>query len=125
MTRQHRAARGIAASTGGVPGTQPARRDVLRAAVAGVALGAAGTVVGACTGAEPTASRRTGPSSGPATAVHFPAGFAWGVATSAFQVEGATTADGRGRSIWDTFTSRPGVIVDGSNADRACDHYHL
>lgn len=54
----------------------------------------------------------------------FPANFTWGVATSAFQIEGAVAADGRGDSIWDTFCRVPGAISDGSNADRACDHYH-
>lgn len=48
-----------------------------------------------------------------------------GVATSAFQVEGATRADERGPSIWDTFAARPGTIADDSTANRACDHYHL
>ncbi|MDI1461233.1 GH1 family beta-glucosidase [Catellatospora sp. KI3] len=52
-----------------------------------------------------------------------PAPFRWGVATSAFQIEGATGADGRTASIWDTFTRRPGAIGDGSTADTACDHY--
>lgn len=46
--------------------------------------------------------------------------FVWGAATAAFQIEGA--ADGRGRSIWDTFCSVPGRIKDGSNGDVACDH---
>ena len=54
----------------------------------------------------------------------FPAGFVWGSATAAFQVEGAVAADGRGPSIWDTFSHRPGTIVDGTDADVACDHYH-
>jgi len=48
----------------------------------------------------------------------------WGVATSAYQIEGAVTADGRGRSIWDTFCERPGTITDGSSGAVACDHYH-
>jgi beta-glucosidase len=50
--------------------------------------------------------------------------FQWGVATAAFQIEGATAEDGRGVSIWDTFCREPGRIRDGHNADVACDHYH-
>ena len=50
--------------------------------------------------------------------------FLWGVATSAFQIEGAVAVDGRGPSIWDTFCRIPGAIVDGSNSDVSCDHYH-
>ncbi|MBI1378454.1 MAG: beta-glucosidase [Frankiales bacterium] len=54
----------------------------------------------------------------------FPDGFVWGAATAAFQIEGATTEDGRGRSIWDTLCARPGAILDGSDGSVACDHYH-
>ncbi|MGC4864053.1 GH1 family beta-glucosidase [Micromonospora sp. DT53] len=54
----------------------------------------------------------------------FPTGFRWGVSTSAHQIEGATTADGRGPSIWDTFAHSPGRISDGSSGEVACDHYH-
>jgi beta-glucosidase len=53
----------------------------------------------------------------------FPEGFLWGAATSAYQIEGATTVDGRGESIWDRFTRRPGSIDDGTTGDRACEHY--
>ncbi|MBC7916262.1 MAG: beta-glucosidase [Rhodoferax sp.] len=53
----------------------------------------------------------------------FPHDFVWGVATSAFQIEGAKTTDGKGLSIWDTFCDQPGVIADGSNGERACEHY--
>lgn len=55
----------------------------------------------------------------------FPDTFTWGVATAAFQIEGAAAVDGRGASIWDTFCDRPGTIADKSNGKVACDHYHL
>jgi beta-glucosidase len=53
----------------------------------------------------------------------FPKGYTWGAATSAFQVEGSTTADGRGVSIWDTFAAKPGNIRDGGTGDPGADHY--
>ncbi|MET7462855.1 GH1 family beta-glucosidase [Nonomuraea sp. NPDC005501] len=56
--------------------------------------------------------------------LRFPPGFAWGAATSAYQIEGAVTADGRGVSIWDTFTKQPGRVVGGHHADVAIDHYN-
>lgn len=52
----------------------------------------------------------------------FPPDFVWGVATSAFQIEGTAATDGRGDSIWDTFCRRPGVILDGSDGRVACEH---
>jgi len=59
-----------------------------------------------------------------ALAAGFPAGFAWGFAASAYQIEGAAAEDGRGRSVWDTFARVPGAIADGQTGDEACDHYH-
>src|SRR5476651_2324234 len=60
----------------------------------------------------------------PAPLHGFPKGFRWGTATSAYQVEGAATEDGRGASIWDTFAATPGKIADGTNGLVAVDHYH-
>jgi beta-glucosidase len=54
----------------------------------------------------------------------FPADFAWGVATSAYQIEGAVAEDGRGESVWDVFCRKPDVIAGGENGDVAADHYH-
>lgn len=56
--------------------------------------------------------------------VNVPSEFLWGIATSSYQIEGAASQDGRGPSIWDTFSRVSGAIVDGSNGDTACDHYH-
>ena len=54
----------------------------------------------------------------------FPPDFLWGVSTAAYQIEGAASEDGRGRSIWDTFAHTPGRVRDGDTGDVACDHYH-
>src|SRR3954471_8639632 len=53
-----------------------------------------------------------------------PPTFQWGVATSAYQIEGAAFEDGRTASIWDTFCRKPGAVHDGDHGDVACDHYH-
>src|ERR1700739_3191439 len=54
----------------------------------------------------------------------FPAGFTWGAATAAYQIEGAATAGGRGPSVWDTFSHTPGKVRGGDTGDVACDSYH-
>jgi beta-glucosidase len=58
------------------------------------------------------------------TRIQFPDGFVWGAAAAAFQIEGATTEDGRGESIWDRFCHTPGKVLNGDTGDPACDHYH-
>ena len=57
-------------------------------------------------------------------AARFPSDFAWGVATAAYQIEGATREDGRGPSVWDAFANMPGRVYEMHNGDVACDHYH-
>ncbi|MHC5902654.1 GH1 family beta-glucosidase [Streptomyces sp. S6] len=53
-----------------------------------------------------------------------PADFVWGAATAAYQIEGAVAEDGRGPSVWDTFSHTPGKVTGGDTGDVACDHYH-
>ena len=54
----------------------------------------------------------------------FPENFVWGAATAAYQIEGAVQEDGRGLSIWDTFSHTPGKTRNGDTGDIACDSYH-
>lgn len=79
----------------------------------------------------PESSRGLTPGAGPASlpaaesaGAQFPEDFLWGIATSAFQVEGAWNEDGKGESIWDRFAHTTGKIRGGATADVACDHYH-
>jgi beta-glucosidase len=57
-------------------------------------------------------------------ALGFPEGFAWGSATAAYQIEGAASIDGKGPSVWDTFSHAPGKVRGGDTGDIACDSYH-
>ncbi|OIR15083.1 beta-glucosidase A [mine drainage metagenome] len=56
--------------------------------------------------------------------MRFPDNFAWGAATAAYQIEGAVAEDGRGPSVWDDFSARPGKVFEGHTGAVACDHYH-
>ena len=60
----------------------------------------------------------------PALPRAFPDGFLWGVATSAYQVEGAAAEDGRGPCIWDMLCRKPGKVWRDQCPDRSADHYH-
>ncbi|MCU7727151.1 GH1 family beta-glucosidase [Actinoplanes sp. KI2] len=67
----------------------------------------------------------TSTSAQPALAgITFPDGFVWGAATASYQIEGAVREDGRGPSIWDTFSRTPGRVYAGHTGDVACEHYH-
>ena len=66
----------------------------------------------------------TAPLPSPRAADGLPAGFRFGAATAAYQIEGAAREDGRGESIWDRFCHKPGAVVNGDTGDVACDHYH-
>jgi beta-glucosidase len=114
------------------------RRTLLKGAAA-AGLAALGGAVAGCTargpaGGTPRAAAPTSPpthpSAGstpaplPASSSVLPAGFGWGAATSAYQVEGGADADGKGPSVWDVFAHRGGTIADGSTGDVAADHYH-
>ncbi|GAB3154583.1 GH1 family beta-glucosidase [Micromonospora sonneratiae] len=76
----------------------------------------AGTGDGSGPGGEPEPETPLG--------LRFPDGFGWGAATSAYQIEGAAKDDGRGESIWDTFSHTPGRVHGGDTGDVAADHYH-
>ncbi|MGB7341904.1 MAG: GH1 family beta-glucosidase [Phototrophicaceae bacterium] len=54
----------------------------------------------------------------------FPENFYWGAATSSYQIEGAVNQDGRGQTIWDTFSHTAGKVNNGEHGDIACDHYN-
>ncbi len=80
------------------------------------ALGAAGTMI------SPLAFAAASPAE--LKASDFGKDFKWGTATAAYQIEGAHDADGKGPSVWDTFSHKKGKILDKTNGDVACDHYN-
>ncbi|MEU7872019.1 GH1 family beta-glucosidase [Dactylosporangium sp. NPDC049140] len=91
-------------------------------------LAAAGAVAAGCSPDDPAPGRSAAapaqaptPAAGP---LRFPDGFAWGASTSAYQIEGAAAEDGRGPSVWDTFSHQPGRTHGGDTGDVAADHYH-
>jgi len=101
-----------------MPAYQISRRTLLRGAAGSAALLAAG-----CT-RDPAPPAPTGSGSASALGLRFPPSFVWGAATSAYQIEGAANEDGRGPSIWDTFSHAAGHTRNGDTGDVAADHYH-
>ncbi|MEI7733241.1 MAG: GH1 family beta-glucosidase [Verrucomicrobiota bacterium] len=94
-----------------------------RAFLGGAAGGLAALMSTSCAslpgGGEPKASGHGGAGAGT-----FPKDFVWGVATAAYQLEGAAFEDGRKAATWDTFSRIPGKVVNGDTGEVACDHYH-
>src|SRR5436190_24284216 len=74
----------------------------------GASAGAAGALVVPRTEGESAVWTIPLPAADPSPAQTFPADFWWGAATAAFQIEGAAREDGRGLSVWDTFSHTPG-----------------
>jgi beta-glucosidase len=102
------------------------RRDFVTAA-GSVALGAvsAGAVTACQNSTERTQAAHVSDVQPPARDgdLTFPDGFRWGVATAAYQIEGSPDADGKGKSIWDTYAHTPGKMENGDTGDVANDHY--
>src|SRR4029079_3928443 len=78
----------------------------------------------AVTAASSLAMKRPRAAKPPARPTEFPKGLVGGAAAASYQIEGAPAADGKGPSIWDMFTRKPGAIWKDQNGDIACDHYH-
>src|SRR5450432_562781 len=102
-------------------GAPPSRRQILggsfAAGAAGFSFAAGDTQAGP---RSPLPAPQPARASGRAT-TPFPAGFAWGVATAAYQIEGAASEDGKGLSVWDVFCKKPGAVFEGQSGDVACD----
>ena len=97
------------------------RRAFGKAAGAGIA----GLVSGQAMAAAPLRSSNESDGSVPTSAgMRFPEGFLWGLATAAYQIEGAANADGKGKSIWDVYAHIPGKMANGDTGDVAIDHFH-
>ena len=94
---------------------QLSRRSFARLAAAAAALPAVPSIA---------ARAQSSESASPAGEAKFPEGFLWGSATASYQVEGAVKEDGRGPTIWDTFSHTPGKTHNGDTGDVADDDYH-
>jgi beta-glucosidase len=107
-------------STPDLPHPALTRRSFLTAAAAA----AAATTFGVSPLQASAATRLLGGKGDKGRRSVFPADFWWGVATAAYQIEGAASEDGRTPSVWDTFSKTPKRVKNGDTGDIACDHYH-
>ncbi|MEH1128185.1 GH1 family beta-glucosidase [Micromonospora sp. CPCC 206061] len=118
-TRRHDDRRAVQSASGVLPA--PASNGAAHEASPGAAVDPAATH-----GSSPAEPNQPfpGPEPDARLGLAFPEGFGWGAATSAYQIEGATKDDGRGESVWDTFSHTPGKTRNGDTGDIAVDHYH-
>ncbi|TCB97149.1 beta-glucosidase [Micromonospora zingiberis] len=113
LTRRHLLRRAALSATAATPAG---------AVLGTAATAAAATALTGCQPGDPAAP--SDPSASAAARLQFPTNFGWGAATSAYQIEGAAKEDGRGESVWDTFSRAPGRTRNGDTGDVAADHYH-
>ncbi|WBB53906.1 GH1 family beta-glucosidase [Verrucosispora sp. WMMD573] len=112
LTRRHLLRRAALSATAATP---------VSAVLGSTAAATTATGLAGCQPGDP--ADKTATASNPSTRRSFPPDFGWGAATSAYQIEGAAKEDGRGESIWDTFSHTPGRIRNGDTGDVAADHY--
>jgi beta-glucosidase len=115
LTRRHLLRR-AALSASAVPAARLSTSAAVTAATAGTATAGCDGESGADDERLPAPEAQLG--------LRFPDSFGWGAATSAYQIEGAAKDDGRGESVWDTFSHTPGRVRGGDTGDIAADHYH-
>jgi beta-glucosidase len=104
-------------------GRKISRRTFTKVAGTAALASSATTALGSVASRPESSSTASG-TVAPATGREFPKGFLWGSATASYQVEGAVNEDGRGPSIWDTFSHTPGKVVNNATGDVADDHFH-
>ncbi|WP_247673724.1 GH1 family beta-glucosidase [Micromonospora sp. C51] len=112
LTRRHLLRRAALSATAATP---------VNAVLGSTAAATTATGLAGCQPGDPADDTVT--ASKPTTRRSFPPDFGWGAATSAYQIEGAAKEDGRGESIWDTFSHAPGRTRNGDTGDVAADHY--
>ncbi len=101
------------------------RRDFVKSAgLAAIGISTAPFLLSSCNTKTDADKKEQPPLPQKINNLEFPSGFLWGTATASYQVEGAAKEDGRGLTIWDTFSHTPGKILNNDTGDVACDFYH-